>query len=520
MNKAREFEDFILDDYDYNLLEDWDLEYLWEWVEMDDFSDLQGDFGGGHGFDPDGAAEDIEEIEPPPEPPPTSISKANHMDELEDDEQEFLRSIGMFDEDENQDQPQETVSSAPPLVSDEEEEDDIDPFDISFDYGEETEEPQEEISGANKTMPSEENDDEGEDFLRSIGMYDDDETDDVSQDQSSSTASYQSENDDDDEGEDFLRSIGMYDEDEEETEYASDDDNQEMLGGSRYITTSAGTIDLELDDILSELQKVEFDEFIQVLTEHNHVYYKILSQRDWSPEEMDFLESIKPLIEDPDALQRAKGEAPPPAPSKPIANKLVNTRVYESAKEMFDDLSKKAEILAKNQKRKVIYTPKDMRKLWNLDNESLQERRIGLIFGKEITSIDKATLAPKMEISRNNMSSVIFGKNESRYQELKEIIRCEVEVMQQTLDSNAINFIVQDGKRFGLQFIEFLVTKYGTKIYYLYQSQLKNTALANRISADIADIMDQYLNPPDLKQFLLGFFEAIYLTLDDQGIAV
>ncbi len=47
MNKAREFEDFILDDYDFNLLEDWDLEYLWEWVEFDDFSDLEGSFIGG-----------------------------------------------------------------------------------------------------------------------------------------------------------------------------------------------------------------------------------------------------------------------------------------------------------------------------------------------------------------------------------------------------------------------------------------------------------------------------------------
>ena len=41
-DKALSFEDFVLDDYDFNVYTDWDLMDLWEWVEMEDFSDLQG----------------------------------------------------------------------------------------------------------------------------------------------------------------------------------------------------------------------------------------------------------------------------------------------------------------------------------------------------------------------------------------------------------------------------------------------------------------------------------------------
>ena len=55
-DKAKEFEDFILDDYDFNKLEDWDLEHLWDYVDFDDFSDIGEDgYPGGQGAPGGGA---------------------------------------------------------------------------------------------------------------------------------------------------------------------------------------------------------------------------------------------------------------------------------------------------------------------------------------------------------------------------------------------------------------------------------------------------------------------------------
>lgn len=541
MNKAREFDDFILDDYDYNLLEDWDLEYLWEWVEFDDFSDLQYEFSGAHAYDPDGLEDEISEIaqpQPPPDPPAPS-KENNAIDELEDDEQEFLRSIGLLDENNDLAQDLESEETTPqqeahnttkntelpvtPELLDIEEEN-IDPFDISFDYGDEND-----TQTINSSPPEahQDKDTVGDDFLRSIGLLDET-SEQVKTPQNYQEDAHNSQNDldeEDTEGDDFLRSIGLLDDDPEEDDDGFDDDDDddidydsEILGGKRYIETSAGTIDIELDDILAELQKLEFDEFIEVLKENNHVYHKILDQREWSEEEMDFLKSIKPLIENPD---KPTHQPTPEPETKPIdESKMINTRIYESAKDMFADLSKKATILAQQQNRNVTYTPKNMRKLWTIDNEKMKQERIRLLFGKKIMTIDQQTMTPSLHKSQNNMASVIFGKNDSRYHELLEIITGEIKVMHETLDAQSLDFIRQDGKRFCIQFTDFLVQKYGTKIYYLYQSQFKNTVLAERISQDIADIVMRYLAPHDLSTFLSGYFEAIFIVLDDNGIDI
>jgi hypothetical protein len=119
---------------------------------------------------------------------------------------------------------------------------------------------------------------------------------------------------------------------------------------------------------------------------------------------------------------------------------------------------------------------------------------------------------------RNDLSNVIYGKNEIRYAELLEIIGNELEGMIENLDEKALEFITQDGKRFSFQFIEFLVQKYGSKVYYLYQSQLKSDISADRLSDALADMLNDYFDLPKPEKFLTDFFKGIIITLENNGL--
>jgi hypothetical protein len=460
MNKARQFEDFILDDYDYALLEDWDLEYLWEWVEFDDFEDLEQEFYNSHSFDPDG-----------------DIEYDNEDDEYEDDEEDEYN------------------------------------FDFDFD-------------DTHNDIDDDESDDKENDFYEHSNPDENYHHDDADLDKD-----LDEDEDEDLDGDDFLRSIGLLDEeessDENEDEYGveDDDDEEQLLGGPRYIETSIGTIDLELDDILGALQKVEFDEFIEILQKNNHVYDKILIQQEWSDEEMEFLQSIESLVRDTQKLddigkaEKKKQKKQKKDPSaEPIEHKLINTQHYATVKEMFEALVDKATILARKNQRKIIYTPKNIVKMWHIDTETNRSKRINLIFGGTVEKAKKDFSKPQKNITRNDLSTIIYGKNDVRYLELKEILTNEIQNMANTLDAAALDFICADGKRFSLQFIGFLVQKYGTKIYYLYQSQMKNDMSADRLSEDLSLIIEFYLSPINHEIFLTHFFEAVIEALEKQGI--
>ncbi len=313
------------------------------------------------------------------------------------------------------------------------------------------------------------------------------------------------------------------DDEDEDEDADNEDDAHYILGGPRFIETSAGTIDLALDDILVELQKVEFDEFIDVLKRHNYVYDKILTQQEWSEEEIEFLQSIEPLVRDTKTLENVQHKEQQKQktksnPAAPISHTLIETQTYPNLKEMFDDLAKKSFILARNNQHKVQYTPKNMNKMWNIDTEDKRAERVKLLFGETSMSVTKDTLQPQMNPVRNHIPMVINGKNEARYLELKEILTNEIQTMSASLDKNALAFIKQDGKRFGMQFMDFLVQKYGSKIYYLYQSQLRNDISADRLSQDLFGIISENLKFDNLDIFLTAFFESILITLEQQGI--
>ncbi|MFT6072460.1 MAG: hypothetical protein ACJAQ0_001519, partial [Dasania sp.] len=66
----------------------------------------------------------------------------------------------------------------------------------------------------------------------------------------------------------------------------------------------------------------------------------------------------------------------------------------------------------------------------------------------------------------------------------------------------------------------FLHQKYGSKIYYLLQSQLKNDIVADRLSNDIAHNILENLKPHNVENFLVDFFEAIFIILEENGIYI
>lgn len=501
MNKARQFEDFILDDYDYNLLEDWDLEYLWEWVEFDDFSDLEQEFIGGQDFDPDGDAshqnlnnDDFDKSMSKRDNYDDNTSINVNNDNLDDNND---NDFNAYDDDDNQyDENDNLDIDENDEISQEDDEDD---YSFDFDYNDLDEDNHFNDEHEDNTNNSyDESDEDGDAFLRSIGLLDDDD---------------EQESDDNEDN-------------EYEDDYTEDNDDDYILGGPRYIETSAGIIDLELDDILGKLQRVEFDEFIDVLKKYNHAYDKILIQQDWSEEEMDFLKSIEPLIRNQDELSEAhhsKKEKKSSrnknnTPKTPEDNKIIKTQSYANVKEMFDALAEKAKAMALKNLYKRQYTTKSMNKIWNIDTDEKRAKRIKLIFGDNIVTISKDTLKPQMQTTRNHLSEVIYGKNESRYVELIEILSKEIKMMCENLDQKALDFIQQDGRRFGSQFMGFLVQKYGSKIYYLYQSQLKNDISADRLSIDLTEIFNKYTQFKNTDIFLTQFFASIIDTLEEQGI--
>jgi|GEM_PF-5771052 len=511
MNKAREFEDFILDDYDFNLLEDWDLEYLWEWVELEDFSDLMGDFGG-FNFDPDGTGDDSHSEQQPNAPPqdlipPVTNSSMNEITSHEMPEANYDLEID-FDEESTH------------------EEQSDDRYDVS-EILEENQAPE------NQELPDLSNnhavhDNEEANFLRSIGLLDEEGSNTEEQAHIDVNASLDTQNSS--EEDDFLRSIGLLDEEEEDDDAQSSNDhnlegnaenNNETLGVARYIETSAGTIDLETDDILAELQKVDFDEFIDVLQKNNYVFDKILVQQDWSEEEMEFLQSIEPLIRDQNKLQEIKDyneDAPNVAPIGEGYDQLVDTQKYASLKDMFEALSENALKIAQNNTYVRKYQPKNIRKLWNLDTEDKQAKRISHLFGSESLVKEKTDTTPTLAKTRNNLFHVIKGVDEDSYKEIKEILTEEIKATVKQIDEIARKFIADDGKRFGFQFIDYLNQKYGSKIYYMLAAQLKNDLVAARLSGDIAQIILSELSPTRFDQFIVGFFEAIFITLENNEI--
>jgi gas vesicle protein len=185
---------------------------------------------------------------------------------------------------------------------------------------------------------------------------------------------------------------------------------------------------------------------------------------------------------------------------------------------MFVDLSRNALILAQKKQKQKNYQPKNIRKLWNIDTEEKQVKRIGLLFGNQDLKNQKKETIPTISKVKNNISLIVKNNNEDRYLEIREIITQEISSMVSKLNNEAYQFIVQDGKRFGIQFIEFLIQKYGSKIYYLLESQLKNDIVADRFSDDIAQSILKNLNPPHVSRYLVDFFEAIFITLEKKGL--
>lgn len=93
-------------------------------------------------------------------------------------------------------------------------------------------------------------------------------------------------------------------------------------------------------------------------------------------------------------------------------------------------------------------------------------------------------------------------------------------MMSTNLDEKSLDYVAEDGLRFGQQFIGFLVQKYGSKIYFLFHSQLKYEKLSDRLSDEISNIFAHYIKPKDLENYSISFFEAVLLLLEEQGMDV
>ena len=106
----------------------------------------------------------------------------------------------------------------------------------------------------------------------------------------------------------------------------ADDDKE-----PRYIETSAGTLDIETDNILAFLQQLEFDEFCETLQLHPHVYDRIMASDEWSKEEMEFLRSIEPLVKDAEKVAQIREQKAKEAEEEAEAAKhrMPDTTGYE-----------------------------------------------------------------------------------------------------------------------------------------------------------------------------------------------
>ena len=337
------------------------------------------------------------------------------------------------------------------------------------------------------------------------------------------------------------------DNESEETDYDFDftDENAQGIGSggfqkkvpqepheNRFIQTSVGVLDTHNDDILERLQELDFDEFLKVLQENPHVYDKILTTGNWSEEEMEFLHSIEPLVRDSKKIQQArdkKSEASPSSASPSASQKPrsgFDTRIYQNAEDMYKQLCLKASELAsqKGQQQKVKHLPDNLAQQWNKDSEEKQAHRVSHHLGTTLKVAPKPPPPPLQELTPPQGITArplpYLGVNEAKFNEINHIFLHELYAMSQTLTPEALNYVRADGVRFGTEFVTFLMNKYGSKILFLYRTQMKNDILSHKIFASHLSYITAHLQPDNPEYYTMGFFKSIVDIIDKNGLNI
>lgn len=631
-DKALAFEDFVLDDYDFNVYTDWDLMDLWEWVEMDDFSDLE---GGGYGHNAAfHASADIhnshaDEIMDNMDAPPDNTMSQGHASDISDDllshatapqndfDQDFnfddMGSDDDFDFDFNDDGDFETdfsaseavasapiatpshpshIEASPPSMNDS--------IDSNHTPNLTGSAPMNDTPQAPITNDPVTNDDDFDfDFGDDDDDFDFDFDDDTADDNQASSPSVSPEsaapqavenNDDfdfdfsfdDDDGMDFQDfetsdslDLDMTTETDNLSEadydfnlqqddggfgaggYAADappsqPENAPALasappeppaapaapsldtltedGHPRYIETSAGVMDIETDHILSFLQQLEFDEFLETLQLNGHVYDRIMASDEWSQEEIEFLRSIEPLVKDEEKIAQIRAQKEKEA--EEAKHRMPETSGYEgkdpstydprtcsSIQEVQRLLKEKSLDSNLGQKRAITHMPKKLVAEWSKDTYRKKSTRVGKNFNKKLKPASEKNHKPWLK-HVPDLPTIKTGKNERYYNELHSMVSSELHAMCGNLDPDSINFIKEDGERFGNQFTEFLLGKYGTKILFLYRSQMGDDILADKMFEDFYDLFMSNLSPSQAEDYTQDFFRAILSQMNLHNINI
>ena len=302
----------------------------------------------------------------------------------------------------------------------------------------------------------------------------------------------------------------------------------------RYIETSAGTLDIETDNILGFLQQLEFDEFLETLQLHPHVYDRIMASDEWSKEEIEFLRSIEPLVKDAEKVaqiraQKAKEEE---AEKEAAKHRMPATTGYEgkpeseysgetygSQAEMQNALNDRAIDAALHAPPEVRLMPAKLCAEWSKDTHTKRSSRVGKQFSKRLKKAPKTTQKPWLK-HVPKLPTIQTGKHERYYDELNTIINNELYAMCQQLDTDSMDFIKADGQRFGDQFTEFLLGKYGTKILFLYRSQMENDLLADKMFEDFHNLFSARIEPPEPEDYTQNFFRAVLTQMKTHNIKI
>lgn len=318
---------------------------------------------------------------------------------------------------------------------------------------------------------------------------------------------------------------GGYSQDDDDGEYGSDDygdTDTDEFGNPRYIETSAGTLDILTHNLLDFLQQLEFDEFLKVLQDNSYVYDRIMADDQWSDEEMEFLRSIEPLVKDSNKIQEVRSQQSfnPTQPmktgyeDKDVA--MMDTRIHKTLAGLYEHIKEKSLALMENNPVKVTHLPNDLAKMWIQDTQDKQSKRIGKMFGSKITQNPHEVKRPE-----NNKSPHSFvSKTQTYYDELTVILSSELMAMSSQLEEDAMNFIKADAERFGEQFTNFLLEKYGTKILFLYLSQMKSDILADKMFDNVMEYIRKYIAPPIPEDFTQDFFRSILRIIKNNNLKI